>query len=473
MTRVPRSVACLALALFLLAPRSAHAQEWSRFRGPNGSGIAETTALPTSFGPEENVRWRTEVGFGRSSPILTKDAVYLTASNEDDLLVLCLDRASGEARWERRIERAREVERYHGTDASAPTPVTDGENVYAFFQELGLISFDAKGEQRWVHPVKPFNSFYGQAGSPVLAGDVLLMPCDAQSDSYLLAVGKDDGKERWRVDRSEVRESWTTPVLYPSAAKPEQVIVFGFKCIRSYAVGTGEEKWRLGNLGTSPITSPIVYDQLLFVCTPYEAEMALPPFALMIGMADKDKDGKLNKDEGGKDLAEHFGWLDANKDGFIDEKEWSTAAADMLDENHGLVAFDLGGLEDGEPVEEMWRQQKNLPAIATPLFYEGVMYVVKDGGIVSTVDPVTGEILQRRRIPDGDGPYFPSPVAGDGKIFFASNAGKVAVLAAGENGEVLAVNDLDEELNATPAIGRDGTLFVRTASSLYCFVAPK
>ena len=473
MTTVPRTLACLTLATFLLAPQSISAQEWSRFRGPNGSGIAATTGLPTSFGPEENVRWRTEVSFGRSSPILTTDSVFLTASDENGLLVLCLDRASGEIRWERRLARAREVERYHGTDASAPTPVTDGENVYAFFQELGLISFDAKGEQRWVHPVKPFNSFYGQAGSPVLAGDLLLMPCDAQSDSYLLAVGKDDGEVRWRRDRADVRESWTTPVLYPSAEKPEQVIVFGFKCLRGYAVGTGEELWRLGGLGSAPITSPILQDQLLFVCTPYEANMALPPFAVMLGMTDKDKDGKLNKDEGGKDLAEHFGWLDADKDGFIDEEEWNTAAADMLDENHGLVAFDLGGLERDEPVEEMWRQQKNLPSIATPLFYEGLLYVVKDGGIVSTVDPVTGEILQRRRIPNGDGPYFSSPVAGDDKIYFAGNAGKVAVLAAGEDGGVLAVNDLEEELNATPAIGRDGTLFVRTASSLYCFAAPE
>ena len=138
-----------SVGVFLLCgAAAAGGQEWSRFRGPNGSGAVEVENLPVELGAEKNLRWKTDVTFGRSSPVLGERVVYLTASDEEHLIVLCLDRASGALRWERKLVRARVAERYRGTDSSAPSPVTDGENVYAFFQELGVVSFDEEGEER-------------------------------------------------------------------------------------------------------------------------------------------------------------------------------------------------------------------------------------------------------------------------------------------------------------------------------------
>lgn len=466
---------CGVVAVVLLAgARPASGQEWGRFRGPNGSGVAEVEGLPVELGAEKNLCWKTDVAFGRSSPVLGEEVVYLTASNAEGLIVLCLDRKSGTVRWEQKLERSRVAERYQGTDSSAPSPVTDGKNVYVFFQELGVVSFDEAGEERWRVPLEPFNNFYGQGSSLVLAGELVIVPCDAQTDSYLLAIGKEDGVVRWRVERKDVLEGWTTPLLYPSEEEPKVVVMFGARSVRGYAVETGEESWRLGKLGTAPIASPVLFETLLFVSTPHHAEQGWTSFDAVLEGLDADGDGKLSLAEvKSSELGEHFGGMDVKKDGFIDQGDWDFAGEAMNDRNYGLVAFDLGPLAEGSAAEEMWRYTKNLPTISTPLFYRDVLYLVKDGGIVTCVDPVTGEMLSRKRLPDCGGVYYPSPVAGDGKVYIAQNGGKIAVLEAGAEGRVLAVNDLEEEIHATPAIGSDGTLFVRTERALHCFAKPR
>jgi outer membrane protein assembly factor BamB len=465
-----RSSFVLSASFLLSLSLAAHAGEWSRFRGPNGSGVLECEGLPTEFGPEKNVRWATEVAFGRSSPVLGDGSVFLTASDDEELYVLCLDAASGEIRWQRSLERAREVERYHGTDSSAPSPVTDGENVYAFFQELGLVSFDAQGELRWTHPLGPFNSFYGLASSPILGGDTLFMLCDGRTGSHLVALGKDDGKLRWRAERPLRRESWTTPLLYPSETEPRELVVFGDRDISAYDLKTGALAWQLGKVGAGSVTSPILHGELLVVCAPNHAEQPMPPFEMVLMGADKDGDGKIAKAEvEGGELADHFGWLDGDRDGVLTREEWDVIVEGTSNLEFGAVAFDLGSLGEEEVEPRLWCYKRNLPQIATPLLYRDVLYLVKEGGIVTTLDPVTGELHERKRIPDGVTAYFPSPVAGDGKVYVTDNDGRIRVLEAGADWKVLATNELGEEVNATPAIGADGALYVRTQSKLYCF----
>jgi outer membrane protein assembly factor BamB len=470
MSEFARSLTLLTLSALLFPPASARADDWSRFRGPNGSGVVECEELPVEFGPERNVRWKIEIAFGRSSPVLTQDSLFLTASTEKELSILCIDSATGELRWKRSLERAHVADRYNGTDSAVATPVTDGENVYVFFQELGLVSFDADGKQRWLFPLGPFNSYYGVAASPILAGDTLLLPCDTQSGGFLLAVGKDDGQERWRADRSEFRDSWATPVLYPSVEEPTEVILFGDRNLRGYRVDTGEETWCVKGVGAGPVSSPVLYEELLFICTPHHAEQPMPSFDVILLGVDKDGDGKISEEEAkATQLADHFGWFDAANDGSIDREEWDSVVAAMSTRNYGLIAFDLGTLNEDQPPTELWRHKRNLPQITTPLFYEGVLYLATKGGILTSLDPVTGDVHHRARLGEGLGECFPSPIAGDGKVYIAGNDGQVAVLEAGAVWKVLAVNDLAEEINATPAIGGDGALFVRTKSMLYCF----
>ena len=150
--------------------------------------------------------------------MLTEKAVFLTGADEKGLAVLCLERDSGAVRWERRLERAHTQEVYPANGSATPSPTTDGQNVYAFFPEFGLVSFDSAGKERWRLPLGPFVSFYGMAGSPILAGDTLVQLCDQQQGSFLIAVDAASGKQRWRTERTGLIESWTTPVLLPAAS---------------------------------------------------------------------------------------------------------------------------------------------------------------------------------------------------------------------------------------------------------------
>jgi len=451
----------------------ASAQEWPRFRGPNGSGCAETSGLPSSFGPEENLRWRTPLVAGHSSPVLGEGMVFVTGADEKGLVVSCVDQASGKVRWERKLERARKQEVFRANGSATPSPTTDGKNVYAFFPELGLISFDAQGKERWLLPLGPFVSFYGMAGSPILAGNTLVLLCDQQQGSFLLAVDAATGKERWRTERKGLIESWTTPVVFP-AEKPENVVVFGTFFVCAYSLATGKELWRHGSVGYTPVCSPVLWERpegaVLFASVPFHAEGgAMPPFETLTAESDKDEDGKLTKSElAGSEMAEHFGWADGNQDGFIEAAEWTFISDGMSSKDYGLVAFQL----EAKEAKELWRHKRSLPSIATPLLHDGVLYLVKSGGMLTTLDASSGEELGFQRLEEAAGEYDASPIAADGKVFLASQEGRVTVLAAGPEAKVLHQCDLGEPIHATPAIG-GGALFVRTDAALYCFAGGK
>lgn len=164
-------------------------------------------------------------------------------------------------------------------------------------------------------------------------------------------------------------------------------------------------------------------------------------------------------------MGDHFGWMDVNRGDFIDEQEWTTGYEGMNSKDYGLAAIDLSG--DEGPVE-LWRYKKGLPSIASPLLYEGALYLVRDSGLVTLVDAENGEVLARERLPEGMGECWPSPVAADGKIYVANNAGRVAVIEAGAGWKVLETNDLGEDCRGTLAIGGDA-LFVRSHSALWSF----
>ena len=170
------------------------------------------------------------------------------------------------------------------------------------------------------------------------------------------------------------------------------------------------------------------------------------------------------------DFGEHFGWIDENDDKFIVAEEWNKARALGVGE-WGAIAVRPGNARGQlEPGAIRWRLQKNIPYIPAPLLYQGVYYMVKTGGIITSLDPATGRILKEGRSPGALGEYYASPVAADGKVFLANTEGKITVLKAGAEWEVLAVNEIDDEVNATPALS-DGRVYVRTHGALYCFSA--
>lgn len=438
--------------------------DWSRFRGPNGSGVGESHALPAHFGPDKNVGWKAEVPFGRSSPIVAGGRLFLTAAEGENLVTLAFDASTGKQLWRREIKRAREHKIYKSNDPASPTPASDGENIFVFFADFGLISYSSAGKERWRHPLGPFESFYGMASSPILNGSTLLLLCDQARGSFLLALDKETGKLKWRTERPSATDGWSVPIVHK-----DQILVTGTSRVDSYHASTGESRWWIPISSHGSMGTPVIYGDSLLVAAAGSDQPMFPAYASVAADLDKDKDGKLSFEESKdqKDWIEHFGWVDLNRDNSVDEKEWEIARSFGVG-LYGAVSIPMSGKGALAPDAALWRVKRGVSYVSSPVLYGGAYYMVKDGGIVSSIDPRTGAILKQARVEQAPGQYFASLVAADGKLFLANEHGKIIVLRAVPDWSVISINDLAEEVFATPAIC-DGRLYVRTRSKLYSF----
>ncbi len=451
------------------------ASDWTRFRGPNGSGVADDGALPVRFGPGAGVLWATAVPAGKSSPVLTENRVFLTAHEQGELLTLAIDRVTGDVLW-RRVAPSRRLETMNRlNDEASPTPVTDGTNVYAFFGGYGLVAYGPAGDELWNLPLDRFTNFHGMAASPILADGKLILICDQDLDAYAIAVDPASGEILWKTPRPDFVHSFSTPIVFQGAAGNTEIIVPGSYRMTSYAPD-GRELWRLDGL-TYQVKSVAVVDgeRLFFNGWAPGGEPAvrleLPRFEEMQERFDSDGDAELTKQEVPEDW--HPGsWEmhDRDKNGTLNARDWAHYRARRVSEN-SCMAIRLGGRGNLTRSSVLWRHQKSLPDVASPILYRGVLYLVRNGGIVTALDPVSGQVLKQGRLREALDGFYASPVAGDGKVYMVSDAGKAAVIAAGSDWKVLQTNDLGEAVYATPAIG-DGCLYIRTATRLYCFGGP-
>ena len=347
-----------AIALLIFAHSSIHGQqnnEWTQFRGPNGAGVAKGSSLPAEFSATKNLAWKTAVPFARSSPVVTTNHVFLTATEADKLITIALDRKTGKLLWRRDVVRARHMPVYKANDGASPSPVSDGKNVYVFFAELGLISYGPDGKERWSVPLGPFNSFYGMGGSPVLAGNTLVMVCDQRTDSFVVAVDARNGKELWRKSRTNY-EAYSTPAIYKPNNGPAQVIVLGSHTVDAYSLDKGERLWWVSKIGSYPKGVPVLGTNMVYVMADGGDDPFLPPFEEVL-KGDTNKDQKIQREEvkGNADAYEHFGWLDSNNDGTIERAEYdfvrnSTAGG------HGLTAVRLAGQGDLTASNVVWNR---------------------------------------------------------------------------------------------------------------------
>ena len=466
------------------------ASEWPQFRGPNGSGVAETSGLPTRFGPDENVVWKTAVPPGRSSPVLSGGRVFLTAVEDDKLYALCFSRTTGRELWRRECPRPRTEKLDRRNHPAAASAGTDHNSVYVFFGDFGLLSYDFEGNERWRLPLGPFDNSYGMGASPIVVDDLVVLVCDQRTDSFILAVDKKTGRVRWRRPRPDAVSGHSTPVVYGAGDGIKQILAPGSFRLDAYAVETGESVWWVNGLPSEMKSLPVISRGIgsdigsqMGGRTVYVAgynvpandagrQVTVPAFAEAVASYDANGDGRLARDElpAGR-LHQLVGFSDRDRDGRLDAGEWRLYAAAQASEN-GLRAIRLE--PEGRPRGDRtaatlrWTYPRAVPQLPSPLLYERVLYMINDGGILTALDPETGGVVKRMRLRGGVDHYYASPVAADGKVFFVSQGGAVTVLRAGAKPKVLAVNELNEECHATPAIA-DGRLYVRTASALYCF----
>jgi outer membrane protein assembly factor BamB len=463
----------IATSLVLLSAGPANG-EWPQFRGPNGSGVDSAAGYPVEFSPAKNVVWKTSVPYGQSSPIVVGGRVFLTAGEDDRLLTICLDALTGREMWRREIRREQAHKMFRANDPASPTPAADQSGVFAFFPDFGLVAYSFEGKERWRQRLGPFKNFYGMAASPVIAGESVVLVCDQRAGSFLIALDRETGRQRWKTERPGTDIGWATPMVFRPAKGPAELIVLGSARLDSYYLATGERRWWLpvGSMGA--LGTPVAHGDTLLVTTTGVKEPWLPPFDTVLAQYDTNKDRRLSEPEFHyfPEMGDQFGWIDANGDNFIDAKEWNTARTLGMGD-YGAVAIRPEGAQGPLKAAAIrWRFVKNLPYIPAPLVYDGVYYTVRDGGIITALDPATGRLLKEGRSREALGEYYASPVAADGKLFLSSGEGKVTVLKAGPEWQVLRVNDLGEEIHATPALS-GGRIFMRTHGSLYCFGAPR
>jgi outer membrane protein assembly factor BamB len=457
--------------------------EWSQFRGPNGTGVSETKGLPTEFGPNKNVVWKTPLPAGHSSPVLTRDRIFVTAHDKEKLFVIALDRQTGKIIWQREVPRSQAGRLQNVNGPASPSPVTDGTNVYVFFQDFGMLSYDANGKERWKLPLGPFNMFYGFGASPILVDDKVILPVDQDNPtSYLIAVDKNTGKLRWKIDRPVVISGYSTPIVYQPKQGAKQIIVPESFQLSAYSVADGKRVWWVRGLSCEMKSIASHDDEYLYIngwgFPQNQPGQQVPTISFEEGLAayDKDKDRMITKAEisgaGGttkmdKLLVAAYEAFDMNRDEKLNDKDWEVFRAMLASEN-GLLAIKMGGQGDQTANAIRWRYTKPVPQVPSTLLYQNVLYMINDSGILISFDPVTGNVIKQGRLHGAIDKYFSSPVAADDKVFLIGQGGQVSVLKAAGEWEVLAVNELDDECYATPAIA-DGRIYIRTRSALYSF----
>ncbi|HLY18809.1 MAG TPA: PQQ-binding-like beta-propeller repeat protein [Bryobacteraceae bacterium] len=450
------------------------AADWPRFRGPNGSGVAETSGLPDSIAPDKHVVWKTALPPGHSSPVISGDHIFVTAFDGDKLLTIALDRGSGRILWRREAPRDRREKLDSQNSPASPTPAADGRNVYIFFPDYGLLSYTFDGADRWRTRLGPFDNMYGMGVSPILAGDKVVLICDQSHDSFAAAFSQADGKQVWKTPRPEALSGHSTPTVYRPQGGGIQVIAPGSYRMDVYDLETGNSMWWVNGLPSEMKSVPVVDGDTVYINgfnTPFNdpgRHIEIPSFADALAKYDSNRDGALQQAELPEGpMRAYFPFEDVNQDGKLDAAEWKSFQAVMAAEN-GLLALRAGGAGDVTATALRWKYQQKIPQLPSMLIYRGVIYMINDGGILTTIDPANGQAFKQGRLRGAIDKYYASPVAADGKIFFVGNSGVVTILKAGPEQEILSVGQLNDDCFATPAIA-DGRVYIRTRGMLYCF----
>jgi outer membrane protein assembly factor BamB len=429
----------IGITLTIALGGSVSATDWPQWRGPKGTGVSDERDLPVRWSATENVTWKADLGgVGVSSPIVSGDRVFVTsqtgaglvrqgprlaqgasastagerpldssrvASDRTTFIVEAFNRADGRRLWQYRVEAAGPLPTVHDkSNMASPSPVSDGQMVYAWFGTGQLVALDMNGKLVWernlAKEIAPFEINWGHSSSPTLYQDTLILLCDHEPASYLLAVDKRTGKQRWKADRGKGRQSYSTPFVVEAAGGAE-LIVNSSERVDAYDPKTGTLLWHVGGSNQFPIPVPAFHNGILYMSRGYRSGpyMAIRP----------------------------------------------------------------GGRGDVSATHVLWQVPTGAPYISSLVYDAGILYMASDVGALSAIDAETGKRIWQERV---DGLFTASPIAGDGKIYFVSETGEVIVLRSGREPAVIARNDVGERLMASPAIS-NGQLFLRSDGRLF------
>jgi outer membrane protein assembly factor BamB len=419
-----------------------NAADWPHWRGPNADGVSSDTNVPVTWSATRNVVWKASLaGLGVSSPIVSGNRVFVTsqagasvkspgnhprlvqgrdaaAEGERPLpvtsgsgvptvfVVEAFDRATGRRLWEHRFDSDGPLQPVHDKhNLASPSPVTDGQLVYAWFGTGQIVALDMNGNVVWQRhlgkEIAPFDIQWGHSSSPTLYGDLLILLCDHAPASSVLAVDKRTGQQRWKIDRGKGRMSYSTPLVIEPKTGPE-LIVNSSEGLDAFDPRTGAPLWHYRETNRFPIPVPFYRDGVLYTSRGYRSGpyMAIKP----------------------------------------------------------------GGRGDIAATNVIWRVETGAPYISSLVHYDGLLYMASDVGVISAVDASNGRRVWQQRI---EGVFSASPVAADGKVYFVSENGETLVLKAGRSPELLARNGLGVRGVASPAIA-GSQIFLRGDNEIFC-----
>lgn len=485
---------------------TASAAAWNRFRGPNGSGVLPGAQPPVEIGTN-TMAWKQAVPPGLSSPILAGGKVILTGHENGRLVTLAFHAATGQRAWQRLAPQV-PLEPVHAFNSPAtPTPCSDDRRVFVYFGSFGLLCYDHEGRELWNKAIPTPKNLYGSASSPILYENLIVLVLDDDANlpdsqlsrSRLIALDKTNGQTVWETARPLHRSGWSTPSLWQHA-QGEDLVVLGSGRMRGYDPKTGAEKWFVNGFARETAVAPVFGNGLAFASSAMGgiAEENPNPEPLWKAMLhfDANGDGRIAQAE----ITEHFTFplrpeVPPSHPGFgvplpsdparraerqrgifssIDKDRDGLWTAEEFAANLGprpfkpwLVAVRPGGTGDATETHIAWQLKRSIPELPSAVFYEHRLYLVRNGGILASVDASNGKILFDERLGAG-GQYSASPVIANDHLYLLSNNGVLSVAKAAGQFELVHQHDLRERVFVTPALDRN-TLYIRTDAALWAF----
>ena len=442
-----KRIAILTICIFALAAVAIIASQpegfeknWHHWRGPHATGAAIDANPPTTWsetedGETENVRWKVAIpGMGHAVPIIWEDKIFIQTAievkpeeneSEDDnpfsgffggnkaptykFDLLAINRNDGSILWQKTL---REIQPHEGTHGDATyasnSPVTDGEYVYAYFGSRGLYCVDMMGNVKWEKDVGTMykRNTFGEGSSPVIYDNTLVIVQDHERNSFITALDKRTGDVLWKTDRDE-RTTWFSPIIVENDGKP-QVITTGTNRVRSYDLATGELVWDGDGLTANSIPSPVAANGYVYLMSGFRGS-----------------------------------------------------------EFRGIhLAEATGDITDSKAIA--WEYNRDTPYVPSPLLYKGVIYFLKsNSGILTAFNVETGAAYYGPQRLQGVSGVYASIVGAGDRVYIAGRGGTVNVIQHGPEFKVLAVNKLNDNFNASPAIV-GSELYLRGGQHLYC-----
>ena len=494
---------------FLISSAKAdQAGGWNRFRGPHGSGVAVGCQPPVRVGKDCEA-WRVPIPQGLSSPVLSESQIFLTAVKEGELMTIALDKQSGQELW-RRFAPVEATEKVHRAASQASSTVlVDEQYIIVYFGSYGLLCYDHDGNEVWKKAVPTPQTLYGMASSPIGFGEMVIMVLDDDrnlsgsklSRSKVVAYEKATGKEAWKTARPFSRSGWSTPIIWNHKTGSD-LVVLGDGRLNGYDPKTGEGKWHTTGFSRETIAVPVANRDHVFASSSRrggdgDAETNPKPFWDAILPFDKNKNGKIERSEMKVPFTfpfrpelpvDHPGfgfpmpvdlkkreervdwilsWFDKNKDQAWSEEEFMKGFKDKPGKPL-LVAVRPGGSGNVTETHASWSVNRNIPEIPSPLLHDGIIYLIRAGGVLAATDAQNGEIIYRNRISSLGGQCTASPVYANGHLYLVASHGVISVVATGRKFREIHSYDLGEESETTPAIDRN-SIYIRTQKHLISF----